>query len=160
MLGGIFHFYSNFERKFCKQTVETLIRHHVRLRRLIWVCTICLCPRKRTLCIYGLNAIVLLISRELQKFGRYIPSESALGTSHLSKFIKMKILNIKLRNERQCHKTKQLVHSFSVYVRISQLSKVMFTVLGLTNPDVNLKRMHQLYIVASIILLMFFSIVF
>ena len=25
-LGGIFHFYSNFNSKFCKQTVETLIR--------------------------------------------------------------------------------------------------------------------------------------
>ena len=37
------------------------------------------------------------------------------------------------------------MHSFSVNIRISQPSKVMFTVLGLTNPDVNLKRMHQLY---------------
>ena len=26
LLGGIFHFYSNFERLFCKQTVENLIR--------------------------------------------------------------------------------------------------------------------------------------
>ena len=48
------------------------------------------------------------------------------------------------------HITKQLVHSFSVNIRISQPSKVMFTsvnitVLGLTNPDVNLKIMHQLY---------------
>ena len=52
---------------------------------------------------------------------------------------------MKLGKERQCHITKQLVHSFSVNIRISQPSKVMFTVLGLTNPDVNLKRMHQLY---------------
>ena len=49
------------------------------------------------------------------------------------------------------------MHSFSVNIRISQPSKVMFTeanlgfapvnitVLGLTNPDVNFKRMHQLY---------------
>ena len=41
MLGGIFHFYSNFERTFCKQTVETVIRCHL-LWCLVWVCTICL----------------------------------------------------------------------------------------------------------------------
>ena len=64
----------------------------------------------------------------------------------------MKILEIKLEIERQCHITKQLVHSFSVNIRISQPSKVMFTsafasvnitVLGSTNPDDNLKRMHN-----------------
>ena len=44
-----------------------------------------------------------------------------LGTSDLSKFINKKI------KERQCHITKQLVHSFSVNIRISQPSKVMFT---------------------------------
>ena len=47
--------YTNFNRKLCKQTAETLIRHLVRLWRLIWVCTICLCPRKMTLGIYGLK---------------------------------------------------------------------------------------------------------
>ena len=66
-------------------------------------------------------------------------------------------INMKIK-ERQCHITKQLVHSFSVNIRISQPSNVMFTeanasvnitVLGLTNPDVNLKRMHQLYIVLT-----------
>ena len=57
----------------------------------------------------------------------------------MSKFINMEI------KERQCHITKQLVHSVLVNIRISQPSIVMFTVLGLTNPDVNLKRMHQLY---------------
>ena len=41
--------------RLCKQTVETLIRHRFRPARLIWVCTICLCPRKRTLGIYGLK---------------------------------------------------------------------------------------------------------
>ena len=46
-----FHIYSNFNRTFCKQTVETLIRRRI-LGRLIWVCTICLCPTKR---IYGLK---------------------------------------------------------------------------------------------------------
>ena len=48
LMGGIFHFYSNFNRTFCKQTVETLIRHSV-MRRLMWVCIVCLCPTKRTL---------------------------------------------------------------------------------------------------------------
>ena len=50
------------------------------------------------------------------------------------------------------------MHSFLVNIRISQHMKVMFTlgfssvnitVLWLTNPDVNLKRMHQLYNVES-----------
>ena len=66
----------------------------------------------------------------------------------MSKFINMKI------KERQCHITKQLVHSFEVNIRISQpensdvhlgFASVNITVLGLTNPDVNLKIMHQLY---------------
>ena len=52
-LEGIYHFYQNFNRKFCKQTVETLIRRRV-LQRLIWVCTVCLCPTKRMLGLYGL----------------------------------------------------------------------------------------------------------
>ena len=50
-----FHFYSNFNRTYCKQKVETLTRHRV-LRRLIGVCTICLGPTKRMLGLYGLNA--------------------------------------------------------------------------------------------------------
>ena len=54
VLGGIFHFYSNLNRTFCKQTVVTLIRRHI-LWRLIWVCTGCQCPTKRTLGLYGLN---------------------------------------------------------------------------------------------------------
>ena len=29
ILGGIFHFYSNFDRAFCKQPVETLIRRRI-----------------------------------------------------------------------------------------------------------------------------------
>ena len=47
ILGGIFHFYSNFDRAFCKQTVETLIGRHSgsalfayvpqKDARLIWV---------------------------------------------------------------------------------------------------------------------------
>ena len=34
-----------FNRKLCKQTVETLIRRRI-LWHLIWVCTICLIPQK------------------------------------------------------------------------------------------------------------------
>ena len=50
----------------------------------------------------------------------------------------MKRLDIKLREEKQCHITKQLVNYFA---------SVNITILGLTNPDFNLKRIHQLYIV-------------
>ena len=39
LLGGIFHFHSNFNGTFCAQTVETLIRHCI-LQCLIWVCTV------------------------------------------------------------------------------------------------------------------------
>ena len=39
--------YSNFDRIICKLTVKTLIKHCV-LRRLIWVCTACLCLIERT----------------------------------------------------------------------------------------------------------------
>ena len=53
LLGGIFHFYSNFQRDFCKQTVENLIRCRI-LRCLIRFCTVCLCPTKRMLGLYRL----------------------------------------------------------------------------------------------------------
>ena len=53
LLGGIYHFYSNLNRTFYKQLAETLIRRHI-LWRLIWVCTVCLCPTKRTLGLYVL----------------------------------------------------------------------------------------------------------
>ena len=54
MLGGTFNSYSNFNGLFCKQIVETLIRRRV-LRRLILVSTVCRCPTKRTLSLYGLT---------------------------------------------------------------------------------------------------------
>ena len=56
VVGGIFHFNSNFKRNFCKQTVENLIRRRI-LRRLIWFCTVCRCPTKRALDLYGLRKI-------------------------------------------------------------------------------------------------------
>ena len=53
-LGGIFPFDSNSNRTFCKQTVENLIRR-CNLWRLVWFCTVCLCPTKRTL---GWNGLI------------------------------------------------------------------------------------------------------
>ena len=100
--------------------------------RLIWVCTVCLCPTKRTLGTYGLKMQLFCYLISVSAIGvedcyNNLPSESALGTSDLSKFINMKILKIKLGKERQCHITNQSVHSFSVNNKISQPSKVMFT---------------------------------
>ena len=60
LLGVVFHSYSNSNRTPCNQTVESLIRH-CSLWRLILVCTICLCPTKRTLC-YGLNTFVVYVT--------------------------------------------------------------------------------------------------
>ena len=53
LLGGIVHFYSNFNRTFFKQTAQTLIRRRI-LRSLMWVCAVCLCPTKRA---QGLNEL-------------------------------------------------------------------------------------------------------
>ena len=46
ILGGIFKFYSNFNRTFCMQTVETLLRC-LTLRHLICVNINCLRPTKK-----------------------------------------------------------------------------------------------------------------
>ena len=51
--GWYFSFHSNFNRIFCKQTVETLIRRQ--MWRLIWVYTVCLCPTKRVQCLVWVN---------------------------------------------------------------------------------------------------------
>ena len=47
----------------------------------------------------------------------------------MSKSLNMKILYIKLGNERQCHITKRLVHSFSVNIIVGKMrsSKVSFS---------------------------------
>ena len=45
--------YSISNRNFSKQTVKTPIRRRI-LRRLIWVCTVCLCHKNGTLGLYGL----------------------------------------------------------------------------------------------------------
>ena len=61
-----------------------------------------------------------------------------LGTSDLSKFINMKKNFIyKTRKKETVSYNKTIGAFFFALVNI--------TVLRLTNPDVNLKRMHQLY---------------
>ena len=47
LLGGIFHFYSNFKRNFCLQTVENLVLHCLPF------------PTKRTIGLYGLIVFLL-----------------------------------------------------------------------------------------------------
>ena len=51
-----------------KQTVEKLIRRCI-LLRLIWDCTVCLCPTKRTLDLNGLMSLV-----RAYKFTMYLSS--------------------------------------------------------------------------------------
>ena len=58
--GVLFQFYSILNRNSCKQTVKTLIRPRV-LRRLIWVCTVCLGPKNGTAGLYGLILQLLVI---------------------------------------------------------------------------------------------------
>ena len=50
----VFSFLFKIKQNYCKQIVETLIRHCV-VRHLIWACTVCLCPTKRRLGLYGLK---------------------------------------------------------------------------------------------------------
>ena len=52
--GVHFHFYSILNRYSCKQTMKTLIGCRIP-RRLIWVCTVCLCPKNGMLGLYGLT---------------------------------------------------------------------------------------------------------
>ena len=49
-------FFPNFKRIYCMQTVNILIRRRM-MRRLIWVCTICTRPIKRTLSRIKLNSL-------------------------------------------------------------------------------------------------------
>ena len=53
---GVFFFLniSNFNRTFCKQNVKILIRHCI-MQCLMWICTVCICPTKRWLSLYGLK---------------------------------------------------------------------------------------------------------
>ena len=72
------------------QTVETLSGRHV-LWRLIWVCTVCLCPTERTLGIYGLSIVPKGKSQHKTVFGpaleilvpiAQVLSEGSGGTVH------------------------------------------------------------------------------
>ena len=69
-----FIFYSNLERTIYKQTVETLIRHRV-LRRLIWVCTVCLFTTKRTLVIIWVKCRTPNICRNSELFYTWYTDE-------------------------------------------------------------------------------------
>ena len=64
--GWYFSFYSNFDKTFCKQRVENLIRRRF-LRRLILVCTVCQCPTKRTIGLYGFKSGFTHIMRSVPK---------------------------------------------------------------------------------------------
>ena len=55
--GVLFHFYFICIRNSCEQTVWTLIRRRV---LVIWVCTVCLGPKKGRLGKYGLNSCSFL----------------------------------------------------------------------------------------------------
>ena len=60
-MDGILHFYSNFNRTFCNQLVETLIRHHG-LRHLIWVCTVAYVPQKERYTRFKLSSKIVLLT--------------------------------------------------------------------------------------------------
>ena len=59
------------EHSAAKQTVETLIRRRV-VRRLIWVCTVCLCPTKMTLCVYWLKTGLTIYVHSFSPIARHI----------------------------------------------------------------------------------------
>ena len=73
LLDDSFHFSSNCDRTFCKQTVETLIRRRI-VRRLVWVSTICTCPTKRTLdlnwLMFECSPASIFCEGELPRFSR------------------------------------------------------------------------------------------
>ena len=71
---------SIFQRNFCKQTAETLIRRRI-LWHLIWFSTVCLRPIKRTFGLYGLKGGL--------KFKQKLPLKSCgeLNFSHESSIL-------------------------------------------------------------------------
>ena len=54
VLSGIYRRFPILNWTFCKQTVKILIRYRI-MRCLIWTCTVCIRPIKRTPCLYGLT---------------------------------------------------------------------------------------------------------
>ena len=54
VLSGFYHCFPILIGTFYKQTVKILIRHRI-MRCLIWTCTVCLRPIKRTPCLYGIT---------------------------------------------------------------------------------------------------------
>ena len=63
---AFFIFFLNFNRTFCKQTVETLVRYRV-LLGMIWVFTVYLCPTKRMVGLCGLISMYENISEKCRK---------------------------------------------------------------------------------------------
>ena len=103
----------------------------------------------------------MLISYEFQKLEKQLFKLSCFQCTR-NILLESKVINMKYfiyNNERRdCDITKQLVHSFAVNIRISQPMKsdvnlgfasVNITILGVTNPDVYLKIMPQMYNVSS-----------
>ena len=79
--GGIFHFYSNSNRAFCEQTMETLIRRH-HLWRLICICAVCICPTKRFIWVKRLVSSRHLCIKRLVS-SRYLCIKRLVSGRHL-----------------------------------------------------------------------------
>ena len=110
-----FHFDSNFNSTFCKQSVETLIRRHI-LPYLIWVCTVCLCPKKKGARLIWVNSYCE-VTRLFQKsistpcdfFGQIIFNSDNWFQRRCLKFI----INVKKGNLPQPMEAMFLDRSFS-----------------------------------------------
>ena len=134
MLGGIFHFYSSFNRKLCKQTVETLVRRRI-LWRLIWVCTICLCPTKWSRGQIS-NFEFCCIPQE-EKGGYYFQSGTCLGASEThvllsflwSIFCKWPVITVTPQTLKiAVHKNTRLIIYF-ILVSMNLFEIKMFTIV-------------------------------
>ena len=115
LLGGIFYFHSNSNRTFCKQTVETLIRRRILCQ--IWVSTVCLCPTKRTLGLYGLISLCgwlqnLEIFWPCKVSARYIVTYAAPNES------------ITVKPVLSGHSKRMLKIVFKTYYRLMQVKSI------------------------------------
>ena len=78
-------FFSNFNRTFCEQSVKIVIRCCI-LWRLIWVCTVCLCPTKRMPGLYWFRSCSY--KKEIAPFNsKFFPSMVTI----VKMIVKMKI---------------------------------------------------------------------
>ena len=67
VVGCCFSFLFDFNRTFCKQTMESPIRH-CSLWRLNLVCTFCLCPTKERLANFGLILLLYMFLTSIVLF--------------------------------------------------------------------------------------------